>query len=513
MSITKVKLCANLGYMKTRIFMKKKRYFFRGEAAGGDLVDTNEQELAKAPFSPPESGVRLAENNGEENQAHKEGETETDVCAVLKTDEEPALKTEEAVLSEAQEQGEELPAPTFEEALTHGGALPKGNGGEPLPKLPKGQTVPLEEENEEEGSADERSGGSRGYPYILLIALCFISALALVCGALLFQQPESEAEAVTDTAAPLGTDTADTSRLPSTGWDYSSRCRTSVGIRADGEDGQVCLSGVGLFSDGYIATVYRPALESGQSEVTLWNGKVYPAVCVGSIPSAGLSLLRISPHSELEYLSLSEISEGGVSAGEELYAIGSAEGGKLNGSLFLCAVSHSDRSLELLDGDGRRHMLSAIQLSGLAEAGLLGCPLFDGNGNGVALALSCGDNAEVCFAVSLKSVAELLSLVKNGEAPTREALSQLLRTPAVLGIEGKQACVDGIWGVEITGFSHEGDAEEKLRRGDLIFRIDDTAVASVDTLRQLLEEYSSGESAEIFVYRKGQRLSFVVRLE
>ena len=557
--ITIVKLCPKAGYIETRKRMKKKRYFFNGEGSGGDLADANEQELAKTSFSSPDGNAEPIKNSPAADSLPLSSQTVVpphgdDICSTEapcdNSTEEPAapsLPHETPHISDPatdSQASDTTPSPSrplhsHHEAQEELDGLPADpdcrlSCSESLPKEAQAPIAPRRQEERsrssgkaaEEAASEEVVGAAtrnskgrsgRGYPYILLIALCFLTALSLVGAAIFSASPWRETDnAPTSDSTPADptspqdspSSTDDTQAPPS----YLSRARSSVGIRASLDDRQVCLSGVGLFSDGYIATVYDPLLEDGQTEVTLWNGKVYPAAYVGSLPSAGLSLLRISSDSELEYLSLSDISLEKADTGDALYAIGSAESGELPCSLYACHVSHSDRSLDSTDTEGRRHTLSVIQLSGLADSSLLGCPLFDSNGNGVALALSQSSRSDAYFAVSLHSVAELLSFIRDGETPSKEALSLLLRTPAILGIEGKQACVDGIWGIEITGFPQNGDAEEKLRRGDLIVRIDGTAVASTATLKQLLEGYSSGDSAEIFVYRNGQKLSFVVRL-
>ena len=475
--------------------MKKKRNFFRGEAAGGDLADTNEQELAKAPFSPF--------GKEEEPRGGKKASNDTEISP-----EGVAWRKREELPSEIGEERISESRGALDEPMD--GAVPKlccgrketADGEEKEPKVPS-------DTGEEKGT---RSRSGRGYPYILLIALCFVFALALVGGAVALSRPRDGADDAADTYLPPKNDTSDVSQGGQTVRDYSALSRTSVGIRASLEGEQIYFSGIGVFSDGYIATVYDPLLERGLIEVTVWNGKVYPAVFVGALPEARLSLLRISADSELEYLKESEISPKGVSEGDVLYGIGSAAKGELPCSLYVCNVSHSSRAVDTDGADGKRHILSAIQISGLEDNSLLGSPLFDGEGNGIAMAFSIDSGADVCFALSLHSAAELLRFVRDSETPSKEALSVLLHTPATLGIEGKQACIDGIWGIEIGGFSQNPDAERKLRRGDLIFRVDDTAVVSPASLGQLLEKYSSGETAEIFVYRHGQRLSFAVTL-
>ncbi len=68
-------------------------------------------------------------------------------------------------------------------------------------------------------------------------------------------------------------------------------------------------------------------------------------------------------------------------------------------------------------------------------------------------------------------------------------------------------------GVAIKGFERaDSDAASKLRAGDIVVAVGDQPVDSADAVKSALRKYSAGDTAEVYVTRNGQLLSFHVRL-
>ena len=471
--------------------MKKKRNLSGNAGMGdNDLADVNEQELAKSADVDKEC---ISANGTEELTESVDASHEAEGEAPN-----PAVSDEVSVPPVQREEKSSLP--TKEEQ----GTTFSQDGGE--------------ENDGEEATADSapKVKEGRGYGYILLIAVCFLIAASLVVFSVwsVSGEPTSDTQATSDSdVSDNGTESSDLLDAKHMSADelYGARVRTSVGISGHTDEESVYFSGVGVFSDGYIATVYSPVWESGTVEVTLWDGSIYPAQVVGSAPEAKLTLLKIPSGTALEY-ALPEDCDTAV--GGRLYAIGSAAEGALGASLYPCRVSHTERVYEFTDGEGRVRMAKVTQISGFDDGSMVGCPLFDEYGNALAMTFAAVDGENTGFAVSLSDAAEILRYIRDGERPAAQALARVAYTPALLGIEGEQACVDGIWGVEIRDFTdYNCDAALKLRRGDLIFRIDGVMVADTSTLRETLLDYASLQNAEIFVYRNGQKLSFPVTLK
>ena len=120
--------------------------------------------------------------------------------------------------------------------------------------------------------------------------------------------------------------------------------------------------------------------------------------------------------------------------------------------------------------------------------------------------LSGGDLDEI--SLRLEEVLELLQTLKksddsNTEQPTDTA------SAARLGV----ACESVSDGLRIVSFESEtADVAQKLRVGDVIVAVGETEISTAEELSEVVREYSAGESAEIFVWRDGQTLSFFVEL-
>ena len=175
-------------------------------------------------------------------------------------------------------------------------------------------------------------------------------------------------------------------------------------------------------------------------------------------------------------------------------------------------MSHPSRSFEL-DTDGGVRIASTVEISGLDNASMQGAPIFNQSGEAIAFVFAALEGKNTVLALPIDGVLGVLEVMKNGDEPSREALEALAYSPASLSVWCKQSCAGGVWGVEITSFEGGGgDSAVKLRRGDLIYRINDTFVAGTDALRASLSELRAGDEARIYVLRGGQRLSFDVIL-
>ena len=481
--------------------MKKKSYFTkRKDSEVGDLADINEQELAKSLDSHP---------HNDREEAPPPPPTDIDDNSTVSQD-----LTQDVVFSQQHEDSEALPTPPppskivpKEDCSYNCGAC----GEDTVPPDKEQDDIPLKKDVRER----------KGLIYVLLIALCFILSVAIVSLSVFGRQENTPHKTDSTTKSTDTVPDAETTppSVMSPSDIYETRVRSSVGVRATLNGEQIYHSGVGIFDGGYIATVYSPIFAEGAIKVTLWNGQVYPASEVGSIPEAKLSLLRVTADTELEYLSSVSFSP---QTGDSLYTIaGSGENDGESSSasrsgLYTGTVSHTDAVYKFTDNDGRTRISKGIRVCGFYSGGLPGSPVFNGNGDGIGIILSTETDANYCFVAPLEGAKALLSPLVSGKYPPEESISSFAYAPAQLGISGSQACVDGIWGVEIQDFHtncSNCDASKKLRRGDLLFRIDNRAVANVSTLVSLLEEYRKGDVAIIYVYRNGQRLSFPVALD
>lgn len=467
------------------------------------LADVNEQELAKATDSVSDVNGKAGTDIAGEYSVPVSDEDENSVGA-SRTD-----KTEYA--DNASE--EKLPVTNrVEENEVCSLVQMSSKGNESADReIPRGEKRTAEPPKKNDTVKKQRTGKG----YTVLICACMLVGIMMLAYA--FSTAESAEEPLheTDAEDKKTVDGNDVYAIPSvTALNaekiYEVCSGTAVTVIVHGNSGDRYYSGFGLFSDGYIATLYEAISDGEHIEIMLADGSIYPAEAVGGNSVIDLALIRTEA-AVLDYVNVgarSTLKTGGVA-----YAIGSIGNGSYGASLITCDVACESRSSEIVGPDGVRRRVGAIQLSGLYDAELAGCPVFNKYGDAVAIVLTAGDNANTCLAVSLEAAVTVLEAVKRGDEPTNESVYAIAYIPPVLGILGEQVQLDAICGVAVKGFTNEeSDAASKLRIDDVIFRVNSTVIADTATLSEEIEKYRPSDSVEVYVYRNGQSLSFYVEL-
>lgn len=468
------------------------------------LADVNEQELAKATDSVPNDNGKAGTDIAKENSVpvSDENESKNSVGAPpTEGKEHTDNKAEQKLPVTAPDDGDE-PC-----SLVQVSSEKRENGGEIPNDGDKTYEVP------EKGNNVKRRRTGKGYA--VFICVCLLIGMAMLAYALATaQRTEEQSDEVETESGKEETDNY-VSDIPmsdvlSAEKIYEECSRTAVTVVVHGDGGDRYYSGFGIFSNGYIATLYEVIAGGERIEIMLADGSMYSADAVGGSAVVNLALI----HTEAAAPdSVSIGSRSALKTGGTAYAIGSIGNGDYTASLITCNVACKSRSAEIVGFDGLRRRVSTAQLSGLYDAELAGCPVFNEYGEAVAIVLTAGDRANTCLAISLEDAVAVLEAVKRGDEPTEEAVYTIAYIPPVLGILGEQVQIDGVYGVAVKGFTDEGsDAASKLRIDDVIFRINSTVIADTATLSEEIEKYRPSDSVEVYVYRNGQSLSFYVEL-
>lgn len=268
---------------------------------------------------------------------------------------------------------------------------------------------------------------------------------------------------------------------------------------------------------GYILTnnhvVEQAAGGAGEITVSVNGGagRSRPAQIVGLDPETDLAVLKVDG-TGLKAATLGRSSE--LVVGDPVIAIGSPLG--LSGSVTTGIISALNRTVNVPSNGGRPStpLLNAIQTDAAINPGNSGGPLVNSAGqvigiNSAIATLGNGDRSGsigVGFAIPIdeaRSVAQ--EIIRTGEA-----------THPAIGVEaGTETAENGTrQGARITRVVAGGPAAAAgLQVGDLINKVDDTAVGSVDELILALRDHEVGETVTLTFLRDGQTRTVRVVLE
>ncbi|GGL24920.1 S1C family serine protease [Planomonospora parontospora] len=275
-------------------------------------------------------------------------------------------------------------------------------------------------------------------------------------------------------------------------------------------------SGVVLSADGLILTnnhVVGSAGQDGRVTVKFSDGRTAPARIVGTDPATDLAVIRAENVSGLTAASLGDSDR--LKVGDSVLAIGSPLG--LSGSVSAGIVSALDRTVTVggereqqlppgWGGDRRRQSAAqvttiggAIQTDAAINPGNSGGALVNSSGQVIgintAIATNGGDGSiGVGFAIPINTA--------------RQVADQLIETGKVvhafLGVGLADATGDTAGALVSQVTDGSPAAQAGLRQGDVITKINDTAVEDGDTVVGVVRGLKPGDRVTLVYLRDGR---------
>ena len=265
-------------------------------------------------------------------------------------------------------------------------------------------------------------------------------------------------------------------------------------------------SGVVFTSDGYVIT--NAHVVEGADKMTVVapdyknpdNTKEYEATVVGSDTYSDLAVLKISRDDPFEYATLGDSDT--VRVGQDICVLGNPK--QLLNSLTKGIVSGLGRA----SASNSAYGTSTIQIDAAINSGNSGGGLFDMYGNVIGIIdykLVSNTSASIDnigFAITINEAKPVINdLMTKGYVTNRPGL----------GINGEEiseysAYMQGLesGGVYVTYISKDMPvAKSGLKVGDIISKVNGTAVTSVTDIQNIIAELNIGDTVELTVYRAG----------
>ena len=290
-------------------------------------------------------------------------------------------------------------------------------------------------------------------------------------------------------------------------------------------------SGFVYDQDGRIITNHHVVSEVDEVDVKFVDGDTYTAKVVGKDPYSDIGVLQIPDREFFDKrvtpLKIANSSE--IEVGEQIIAIGNPFG--LSGTLTTGVVSQIGR---LLPNDVTGYSIAnTIQTDAAINPGNSGGPLLDMKGEVVgmntAIFSNTGVYSGVGFAVpSNMLLKEIPVLIEKGSyvhpwlgftaRDVSPDIAESLKLPrnfkgaaVVSVVENSPADKAGVRG-QATGVDFVGN--EQVRSGDIVTKIDNQPVKSMDDVISYLDESKKvGDKVTLTVNREGQDVEVPITLE
>ena len=263
-------------------------------------------------------------------------------------------------------------------------------------------------------------------------------------------------------------------------------------------------SGFIISSDGYIVTNYHVVKGATSVKVTLYSGDTYDATVIGGDSDYDVAIIKINAGG-LPAVTLGNSAD--VNVGDTVLAIGNPLG-ELTFSMSQGIVSCCDRAINV---DGTP--FNMIQVDASINPGNSGGPLVNLYGEVVGIVsakYSSYSNTTVeglGFAIPISDVQAIITdIIENGQVTGKAYLA--IKAGTMTEQMAAQYDIDITEGVFVYS-TESGGAGEKagLQLGDVITKLNDTAITSMTDLTMAKKSYKAGDTVTLTVYRSGEYIT------
>lgn len=261
-------------------------------------------------------------------------------------------------------------------------------------------------------------------------------------------------------------------------------------------------SGVIITSDGYIITCAHVIDGATTITVTLTDGTDHEASVIGSDAQTDIALLKIDA---TELTSAVVGDSDSLIVGEPVIAIGNPLG-ELGGTVTSGIISALEREVTI---DGTTYTL--LQTDTAVNSGNSGGALFNINGEliGIVNAKQSGSGIEgLGFAIPINGAIDIVDqLRENGYVKGRPmfgfSLYDISDDNALYSLRGSEASalLNYVTAYGVYFVQYEGGQSGDLQFGDRIVAIEGVSISGLSDIKELLAEYSVGDTLTITVSR------------
>jgi len=260
---------------------------------------------------------------------------------------------------------------------------------------------------------------------------------------------------------------------------------------------------------GIILTNLHVVGEAQRIEVTLANGKNYPAEIVGYDRSGDIAVLRLTSIPK-DLVGVALGNSNSLVVGQRVLAIGNPFG--LHHTLTTGIVSSLERSVRSPTGALLRGL---IQTDAAINPGNSGGPLLDITGTligiNTAILSQSGDSAGIGFAIPINEIKRILpELIQFGKVRVADLGWVLVDTnqgPMVLRVlEGGPADSNGVSAIErrVGGAFMRGVVHD-FKNADLVSAVNGVIVSTKEEIEEQVLKTARGEAISLTLKRGGPR--------
>ncbi len=268
-------------------------------------------------------------------------------------------------------------------------------------------------------------------------------------------------------------------------------------------------TGIIVSDNGYIVTNWHLAGNKFSScYVTLEDGNVYNGSTVWADSDLDLAIVKISA-SGLDYLTLGDSDK--IIVGEKVYAIGNPIGVEFQRTVTSGIISGLNRTIKLEEDNSSSYMEGLIQTDASINQGNSGGPLINEIGEVIGINSVKIESAEgIGFAIPINVVKPIIERILSGEKFTVATLGIFAYDKNVIPYLNENINFEN--GIYVAQVKLDGAANNMLKEGDIITKIDEVELNKINDLRKYIFTKNAGDIVKLTVMRNNNEIQLEIKL-
>ena len=271
-------------------------------------------------------------------------------------------------------------------------------------------------------------------------------------------------------------------------------------------------TGIIVTSDGYIlSNEHVTGSKYSKCCITLENGRTYDGTVMWSDSDLDLSIVKINAK-DLKYVELGNSDN--IKVGETVYAIGNPIGFEFRRTVTSGIISAKNRTIKLEEENKQSYMTDLIQTDATINPGNSGGPLIYPNGEVIGINTVKISSAEgIGFAIPINIVKPIIESYKQTGDFQEATIGIYAYDKEVIPYLNKTKNIDFDKGIYIAQITKNGSADNTgLKEGDIITKIDDTELNTMNDLRKYIYTKKPGDTVALSVTRGKVNKTFNINL-
>lgn len=269
-------------------------------------------------------------------------------------------------------------------------------------------------------------------------------------------------------------------------------------------------SGVIVSESGYILTnEHVSGPKNSTCYVTMEDGKNYNAFVVWSDSNLDLSIIKINMKC-INYAKLGDSNL--VKVGESVYAIGNPIGFEFQKTVTSGIVSALNRTIKFKENEKEIYMSNLIQTDATINPGNSGGPIINNNGEIIGINTVKITSAEgIGFAVPINVVKPIIKKLESEGKFEEASIGIFAYDKNVIPYLNSNIKFDT--GIYVAQISMDSSAYKSgLQIGDVITKIDNTALEKMCDLREYIYGKNIGDNVNLTILRNNREIQIGVKL-